>query len=91
MAKGSKYKKSAYTFRVYSSASPERVHVPWQLCWALCKQLFINHITQSQTSTYKRLNIVLYYTRAGQFKTTISHYLSVAEGGLWQTAFILLL
>lgn len=59
--------------------------------WVLCKHLFINHITQSQTSTQKRLNIVLYYTRADEFRTTISHYLSVPEGGLWQTAFILLL
>lgn len=41
---------------------------------------------------YKRLNIVLYYIKADQFETTISHYLGVAEeGGLWQTAFILLL
>lgn len=35
--------------------------------------------------------IVLYYAKANPFKATISHYLSVAGGGLWQTAFILLL
>lgn len=87
----SKYKENAYAFRVYSSTSPEHVHGPWQLCWVLCKQLFINHITQSQTSSCKRLNIVLHYSRVRQFKTTISHYLSIAKGGLWQTAFILLL